>query len=133
MLPAGSKAGGQCLGVPDVCKVPAVPSPIPTPFPNLGMVANAVSTSTKVLIQNMPVVVLTSKIPSSLGDQAGSAGGVVSGLVGGVVSFCKGSSKVYAEGKPVVTLTATTAHNGVNANVPGVFCVPSQAKVLCAP
>jgi hypothetical protein len=121
------------MGAPDVCKVPAVPSPIPTPFPNVGMVANSVATSTKVMIQNMPVVVLTSKIPSSMGDQAGSLGGVVSGVVGGPVSFCKGSSKVFAEGKPVVTLTAVTAHNGVSANVPGVFCVPSQTKVLCAP
>lgn len=133
MLAAGSKGGGQCLGAPDVCKVPAAPSPIPTPFPNTAMVANATSTSTKVLIENMDAVVLTSKIPSSLGDQAGSAGGVVSGLVGGEVAFRKGSSKVFVEGKPIVVHTATTGHNGASANVPGVFCSPSQAKVLCSP
>jgi hypothetical protein len=133
MLPAGSKCGGQCLGVPDVCLVPAAPAPIPTPFPNIGMVATAVGTAEKVMIQNMPAVVLTSKLPSSLGDQAGSGGGVMSGMVGSVVSFYKGSAKVMAGGKPVVVLTATTGHNGVSANVPGVFCVPSQGKVFCAP
>jgi hypothetical protein len=31
----------------------------------------------------------------------------------------------------MVPLSATSAHNGANANMPaGVFCVPSQAKVL---
>ena len=54
-------------------------------------------------------------------------------MVGAEVTFKKGSSKVIVEGKPIVTHTATTGHNGANANVPGVFCVPSQAKVFCAP
>jgi hypothetical protein len=93
----------------------------------------ATGTANKVLIQNMDALVLTSKIPSSLGDQAGSLGGVVSNVVGAEVSFMKGSSKVIAQGKPVVTHTAPTGHNGASANVPGVFCTPGQMKVLCAP
>jgi hypothetical protein len=118
--------------MPDVCKVPAPPAPpIPTPFPNTAQVSNATKTAPKVQIENKDAVVLTSEVPNSMGDQAGSAGGVVSGMVGSKVCFRKGSSKAFAEGKPMVPLSATSAHNGANANMPaGVFCVPSQAKVL---
>jgi hypothetical protein len=100
----------------------------------MAQVANATGASTKVLIENKPALVLTSEIPSSMGDQAGTAGGVVSGMAGGKVAFRKGSSKVFAEGKPMVTQTATSAHNGANANMPaGIFAVPSQVKVLVSP
>lgn len=135
MLPAGSKAGGMCLGVPDVCKVPAPPAPpIPTPFPNMGNVANATSTSTKVMIENKDTVVEMSEIPNSDGDQAGVAGGVVSNTVAMKVVFRLGSSKVKAEGKAVAYQTAMTAHNGDNANMPaGLFAVPAQFKVLVMP
>jgi len=38
MFPASTKGGGQLFAFPDVCKVPAPPAPpIPTPFPNIGM------------------------------------------------------------------------------------------------
>jgi hypothetical protein len=135
MLPAGTKAGGNCLGVPDVCKVPAPPAPpIPTPFPNSGMVANATKTSTKVLIENKDTVVEMSEIPASDGDQPGVAGGVVSGTTAQKVVFRLGSAKVKAEGKAIVFQSAKTAHNGANANMPaGLFAVPSQAKILVMP
>lgn len=135
MLPASSKASGNCLGVPDVCQVPAPPGPpVPTPFPNMAMVANATQTSTKVMIENKEVVVETSEIPSSTGDEAGVAGGVVSGTFAQKVVFKLGSSVVKAEGKSVVYVTATTAHNGSNANMPaGLQVAPSQAKVLVGP
>jgi hypothetical protein len=135
MFPAGSKAGGNCLGVPDVCQVPAPPAPpVPTPFPNTAMVANASKTSTKVMFENKDAVVETSEIPSSDGDQGGSVGGVVSGTVAQKVVFKLGSSAVKAEGKAVVFQTAMTAHNGANANMPaGLVVAVSQAKVLVRP
>lgn len=135
MLPAATKAGGMCMGMPDVCKVPAPPAPpIPTPFPNIASLATATGESMKVLIQNMGAMVLTSSMPLSNGDEAGVAGGVISSTFIQRVSFRKGSSKVLAEGKPMVAFLATTAHNGVNANQPaGVHMVPSQAAVLIAP
>lgn len=135
LFSATSKAGGTCLGAPDVCKVPAPPAPpIPTPFPNTAMVANATKTSAKVMLENKDAVVETSEIPSSTGDEAGSAGGVVSGTVAQKVVFKKGSSKVLIEGKGAVHLTAVTAHNGSNANMPaGLHDSPSQAKVLVSP
>jgi hypothetical protein len=132
MLPAGSKAGGTCLGMPDVCQVPAPPGPpIPTPFPNTAMVSNATKTSSKVQFENKDAVVETSEIPSSTGDEPGVAGGVVSGTFAQKVVFKLGSSVVKAEGKGVVFLTATTAHNGSSANMPaGLHVAPSQAKIL---
>ena len=135
MLPAGSKAGGNCMCMPDVCKVPAPPAPpVPTPFPNTAMVANATKTSPKVLIENMDTVVEMSEVPSSTGDEAGVAGGMVSGTFAQKVVFKLGSTKVKAEGKAVVFLTGQTAHNGANANMPaGLFAAPSQAKILVMP
>jgi hypothetical protein len=135
LFPGASKAGGTAMGVPDVCKVPAPPAPpVPTPFPNTAMIANATKTSTKVLFENKEAVVETSEIPSSTGDEAGSAGGVVSGTSAQKVLFRKGSSKVMIEGKGAAHLTAMTAHNGSNANMPaGLHDSPSQAKILVSP
>ena len=134
MLPVSTKAGGMCMAMPDVCKVPAPPAPpIPTPFPNLGQVNSAIATTLKVMVENKPALVQTSKLPQSAGDEAGSAGGLVSGMIKGEVGFKTASSKVFFEGKKVVILTATTGHNGSNANAPaGVHAVPSQMKVLAA-
>jgi hypothetical protein len=135
MLPASTKAGGNCLGVPDVCQVPAPPAPpIPTPFPNTASVAIATKTCPKVQIENMDTVVETSEIPNSNGDEAGTAGGVVSGTFAQKVVFKLGSSKVQAQGKGVVFQSAMTAHNGANANMPaGMQAAPSQAKVSVMP
>lgn len=134
LFPAGSKAGGTCMGAPDVCKVPTPGGPVPTPFPNTAMVANANKTSTKVVIENKAAVVETSEVPNSTGDEAGSAGGVVSGTTAGPVAFKKGSSKVVIEGKGAAYLSGVTAHNGSNPNMPaGVFAAPSQSKVLVSP
>lgn len=134
MLPASSTAGGMCLGVPDVCLTPAVPSPIPVPYPNMGQLPTATGFATKVKIQQMPALHLQSKIPRSQGDEAGTNGGVVSGVFGDQVCYRKGSAKVMVEGAPAVYATALTAHNGANANMPaGMQVAPSQVQVLVAP
>ena len=123
------------MGTPDVCKTPAPPAgPIPIPYPNIGMVNQATKTSKKVKFVSKEVVTTKSEIPSSQGDEAGTAGGVVSGKNMDKVIFKKGSAKVKIEGAPCVTLTGTTGHNGANANMPaGAQIAPSQTKVLVAP
>ena len=135
MLPGMSKGGGQCMGTPDVCKTPAPPAgPIPVPYPNMGMVNQATKTAKKVKFVSKEVVTTKSEIPRSQGDEAGTAGGVVSGKNMDKITFKKGSAKVKAEGAPVVTLTGTTGHNGANANMPaGAVIAPGQTKVLLAP
>ena len=131
-MPASSKAGGMCMGVPDVCKTPAPPSPspIPIPYPNMAQVPTATGTCNTVLIENMDSVVQTSTMSRSNGDEAGVAGGVVSGVFGDQCAYKKGSSKVFAGGKAMVMVTSMTTHNGSSANVPGLQAVPSQVKVL---
>ncbi len=133
MLPAASKAGGTCMGLPDVCKVPAPPAPpIPTPFPNTAMVAHVTKTSPKVKIENMESVVETSEVPNSSGDEAGNAGGLVSGTSAQKVVFKLGSSKVKAAGKGLVFQTATSSHNKDNMPA-GLHDSPSQSKVSVMP
>lgn len=123
----------MAMAMPDVCfvKVPPPVNKVPTPFPNMGDWSGADGVADKVMIENKEVVIQTSKIPSSKGDEAGTDGGVVSGVNMKEVLPKKASSKVLVQGKGVVHLTATTSHNGTNANNPvGIHSVPSQGKVL---
>ena len=130
-MPASTTGGGQCFAMPDVCKTPTPAGPVPIPYPNMGNVAQATKTSTKVKFVNKEVVLENSEIPMSQGDEAGTAGGVVSGRNMDKIVFKKGSSKVQIEGKGCVYLTAMTGHNGSNANMPaGNQIAPSQTKVL---
>lgn len=131
MFPASCKAGGSCMAMPDTCKTPSPSGPIPVPYPNTGMVMQASKVSTKVKIFSKEAVTTKAEIPRSMGDEAGTAGGVVSGKNMDKITFKKGSTKVKIEGAPLIYLTSTTAHNGASANMPsGAQIAPSQTKVL---
>jgi len=134
-MSVSTSMAGQCMGTPDTCQVPAPPAPpIPTPFPNMGMLMTAQGVSTKVKVMNKEVILETSKLSSSNGDEAGVAGGVVSGMNMGEISFKMGSSKVKIEGKKPVFQTCMSAHNGSSANFPaGTVIAPSQMMVTVAP
>jgi hypothetical protein len=141
-LPAATKAGGQALATPDTCHIPAPPPPagpggIPTPFPNTAMLSNTDKATKKVLMGNKGVVVEDSEVPRTMGDEPGVSNlptpkGLMSQKNMGKCVFKTYSGKVKAEGKGVVTHTATTAHNGDgNMNMPaGTHMAPSQTKVL---
>ena len=133
-FPASTTQGGQCMAMPDTCLTPAPPAPpIPTPYPNTGMVNQAKGTATKVKFASKEVVTKNSKISRSMGDEAGVNGGLMSGMNMGPVSFKKCSSKVKAQGQEVGHLTSVTGHNGTNANAPaGTQMAPSQTKVMVA-
>lgn len=134
MFPASCKAGGTCFGFPDVCKTPSPAGPVPIPYPNTGMVMQATKTANKIKIMNQPAVTLKSEIPRSMGDEPGTAGGVVSGVNMNKVTYKKCSSKVKCQGQPCAHLTSMTGHNGMNANFPpGAQIAPSQVKVLIMP
>ncbi|WP_028215198.1 DUF4150 domain-containing protein [Paraburkholderia mimosarum] len=126
---AVTKAGGQCMAVPDVCKTPAPPAPpVPTPYPNMGMPPMGNPATTTVLIAGMPALNKSSEIPMTSGDEAGVAGGVVSSKVMGKVQFANGSRTVKLEGSPAVRLSDTTQHN--DGNIVGAVLAPSQSVVM---
>jgi hypothetical protein len=134
VFPLCTKAGGQLFAFPDVCKVPAPPAPpVPTPFPNIAMCnqADGGTCTSKVKVQNQPVITVASEIPRTQGDEAGVAGGVSSGTQMDKAVFKKGVSKVKFEGDDAVTLLKPTAHNGASANAPGGMVIaPGQTLVM---
>ena len=133
MMPVSIKGSGQCVAnVPDACKTPPPPPGIPVPYPNIAQCSMASGVTKKVSISNHPVIVATSKIDRTMGDELGVLKGVVSQDDMGSAQFKKGSSKVQFDGGDVVTATMTTAHNGSNANAPMGTVLPGQMKVLAA-
>ncbi len=137
MMPASTNAGGQAMGTPDTCKVPAPPSaPVPTPFPNIGMLTDAKGNtcSKKVKFGNKKVINMQTEIAKSSGDEAGTAGGIVSGKNMGECLFKLASNTVKVEGKKAVYANCMTSHNGTSANFPaGTQVAPSQTKVKIMP
>jgi hypothetical protein len=137
--PPCTKTGGQCLAFPDTCHSPAPPPPggAPGPLPNKGSCSDSVDTTEKVFFQKKEVVIDGSKIPSSMGDEPGCSNlptpkGLMSQTNTGKIKYLDPSSKVKAEGKGLISLGATTEHNGsgnMNAKM-GKHLVPSQLKVL---
>ena len=133
MFPVSTKAAGQCVCFPDVCKTPTPAGPVPIPYPNIAMLAQGKggTFSSKVKVENQKVATVKSEIAMSSGDEPGTVGGVVSNRFKGPAKFKMGSSKVLVEGAKVVHLTSMIVQNGVsNANHPaGVQVAPSQSKV----
>lgn len=135
IFPASTTGGGNCMGMPDVCKTPAPPpvGQVPIPYPNTGLLNQATNVSARVRFVNKEVVTVKSKIPTSMGDEAGTLGGLISGKNMDEVQFKMGSNTVKVEGQPCVYLTSMTSHNGSNANMPaGCQISPSQTKVILA-
>ncbi len=134
IFPASTNGGGMSQAWPDLCKTPTPGGPVPVPYPNMAMLNRAKKTSKKVKIVGKQTVTTNSEIPKTNGDEAGTAGGVVSGTNMGPAIFKKGSTKVKIEGHPIAHVMAPTSHNGTNANAPmGQQVSPSQLKVTVAP
>ena len=119
-FPITTTAGGICFAFPDVCLTPPAP-PVPIPYPNIGQLSDATSVSDstgtgQVTVGGKPVVLAnTSTIPSTVGDEAGSGGGVMSGSTKGAVEFTRGSATVTIHGKAVVRMFDPTEQNNGNA------------------
>ena len=136
MFPGSTKGGGMAAaagGAPiDVCKIPAPPAPFaPAPFPNMVQCAAASGQSTKVKFNSSAALTKSSNWSMSQGDEGGVLKGLVSPMQMSKVEYKMASSKVKCQGKPVVTVTKMTAHNGASPNAPpGLQVAPSQTKVI---
>jgi hypothetical protein len=119
---------GMDLGFPDVCLTPAVPAPIPIPYPNIAMGPTAIPNVVNIFIMAMSVHNLGTTTPLTNGDNAGLATGVASGTVMGPSRHLTGAFTVLFGGMPATRLTSMSLQN--STNVPGCRIVPSQPVVL---
>ena len=121
---------GLNFSFPDVCNTPAPSGTIPIPYPNLSNPSNASSAVSNIVIDGAKSLNLLSKVSSSMGDEAGTIGGVVSGSFGGPTRFLLGSFSVFLNGVPAVRMGSQTAHNGSLPNSIGTAIIPTQSSVL---
>ncbi len=134
-MPLSTTQAGDLLAFPDTCLTPAPPAPpIPIPYPNTAMAMQGNPNAKKVKAMNKEVLTEKSEISKSMGDEAGTNGGVASGMNMNKVKYMMGVTKVQAEGTPVVRMMSMTGHNGASPNMPsGNQLSPSQTKVLVCP
>ncbi len=107
-------SGGMSPVFPDVCKTPTPAGPVPIPYPNVGKAADTSSGLTTVKTDGQMPMTQDAKYIMSTGDEAGSAGGVVSGKVKGTCEFMMYSFDVKFEGKNVCRLADPLFHNDKN-------------------
>lgn len=99
-----AKSDGLVIGFPDVCLTPSPAGPIPIPYPNIAKSSDTSDGSRDVRCDGESVMLQGSVFSTSTGDEAGSAGGVVSGVTKGKAKFILYSFDVKFEGKPVPRL-----------------------------
>jgi hypothetical protein len=126
---ANTASGGMTMGFPDVCNiiVPLV-GPVPIPFPNIAMISDASPTVSKIKYAGAAANNMKSKTSSSLGDQPGIAGGLVSGVFGMAVETILPVFTIILDSMPATRMLCLTLHN--NKNGPGVHLAPCQTKVM---
>ena len=114
------KSAGQIIcGPPDVCKTPSPGGPVPIPYPNIAM-SNTLAKGTKtVKADGQPFAVKGCEFSTSMGDEPGTAGGVVSSKFKGKAKFINYSFDVKADGKNVARLADPMTQNGNAPNTMG--------------
>ena len=107
-------SGGTTIAFPDVCKTPSPAGPIPIPYPNIAKSSDTAKGASTVKCDGNPVCVKDSNFSTSTGDEAGSAGGVVSSKTKGKAEFVNFSFDVKFEGKNVPRCFDLMLHNDKN-------------------
>lgn len=108
-------SGGMSMAAPDVCKTPTPGGPVPIPYPNIGQASDTSEGATTVTTDGEMPMVKSAKYMKSSGDEAGTAGGVMSGVNMGECEFMLYSFDVKFEGKNVCRLGDSLFHNKKNA------------------
>jgi carboxyl-terminal processing protease len=124
MLPASNRGAGQNMGFPDVCNTPTPAGPVPIPYPNVALNAQASPFSQIVRISGLNALNMLSRIPMTSGDEAGSA----HPFVKQAGAYTMGNPIVSIEGMPAINLTCLTTGNNMN-NAVGCVAVPSVTGV----
>ena len=101
---------------PDVCKTPTPGGPVPIPYVNIAADSDLADGTTSVEIEGHPVALADSNLSRSMGDEPGTAGGIISSKNMGKLTWATHSSDVKFEGKGVVRFMDVTQHNGNSFN-----------------
>jgi hypothetical protein len=107
-------SNGITIAFPDVCKTPTPAGPIPIPYPNIAMSSDTAKGTKKVKCDGNPVCVKDSNFKTSTGDEAGTAGGIISSKTKGKAEFVNFSFDVKFEGKNVARAFDLMLHNDKN-------------------
>ena len=107
-------SGGMSTVFPDVCKTPTPAGPVPIPYPNIGMSSNTSKGPKKVKTDGKMPMTKGAKYSMTSGDEAGTAGGVISSKFKGEAEFLLYSFDVKFEGKNVCRLGDQLWHNKKN-------------------
>ena len=124
MTPQTSGIGGL-TSLLDTCKTP--PVGVPAPFPNNAMNAVVVPSYFTVMILGQPWLTLGATWSVSVGDEAGTMGGVVSQVIVGPGRGIVGSTSHMVGGMPSFRTLDATLQNV--ANTSGTALIPSQTFV----
>ncbi len=100
--------------IPDICKTPSPGGPVPIPYPNIAKSSSLAKGTKTVKIKNKVVAVKGSEYGSSMGDEAGTAGGVVSSSFKKAATWILYSFDVKMDGKNVCRNSDTLFHNKKN-------------------
>lgn len=107
-----SDSGGMTIAFPDVCKTPSPGGPIPIPYPNTAKSSDTADGSESVKMDGNPIMLSSSNFSTSMGDEAGTAGGgVASNTTKGKAEFINYSFDVKVEGKNVPRQLDQMVHN----------------------
>ena len=107
-------SNGVSIAFPDVCKTPSPAGPIPIPYPNIAMASDTDKGTKKVKCDGESTCTKDANFKMSTGDEAGSAGGVVSSKTKGKAEFLLFSMDVKFEGKSVTRAFDIMLHNDKN-------------------
>lgn len=101
---------------PDVCKTPSPGGPVPIPYVNVAMDSSLASGTKKVKVEGKMAAHEKANISTSMGDEPGTAGGLISSKFKGKLTWATSSPNVKLEGKGAVRFLDVTQHNGNSFN-----------------
>jgi hypothetical protein len=128
-----ASSNGVTIAFPDVCKTPTPAGPVPIPYPNIAKSSDTAQGTKKVKCDGNPVCVKDSNFSMSTGDEAGTAGGVVSSKFKGKAEFVLFSFDVTFEGKNVCRAFDLMLHNDKNTPPFPVIQGPVIALAMARP